>query len=50
MKKLPKITKDEWKEAKTNHNKAVDLYLRGKTDNETDEERMRRITRFRCGG
>lgn len=50
MKKLPTITKKEWKEAKTNHDKAVELYLRGKTENETDEQRMRRIQRFRCGG
>ena len=50
MKKLPIITQDEWSEARESHDKAVELYFRGKTDDETFEERKARINRFRCGG
>ena len=50
MRKLPKISQDEWAEARKDHGKAVELYKRGWTDIETYEERKARINRFRCGG
>ena len=50
MRELPKITQEEWKEARQDFDKAVELYLRGKTKDETFEEKKARINRFRCGG
>jgi hypothetical protein len=37
-------------EARTNHNKACEVYRNYVGKSETQEERLRRINAFRCGG
>lgn len=50
QKESDKFFDENVKEAKTDKNKACDLYRNYVGKAETDEERKRRINRFRSGG